>query len=308
MHPILQASASTNNSTVSDFDKLIEQSQGTAFEALGTMITFVAAFALLYYALKRVFKPALQRLLHSRDVDPTVVSLSMSIVEAVALLISIAAASTIAGFEVVMSAFATLTGAVALAVGFAAQDMVSNFVSGVFILRDEPFHVGDWIEWNDNEGVVREVQLRTSKIETFDNEVITVPNSHLANNAVTNPVSNDTLRITFLFGIDYDDDIEHAKQVILEEARSTPGTVSDPSPVVRLTELGDSYVGLTGAVWIADPTHSDYVKVRSDFVQAVKERFDAEGIDMPYPFTELTGEVSVSDPVMPPQRDATVND
>ncbi len=301
MHPILQMDTTAVN-------ELAVELLGMALGALGTMVTFVVAFVLLYYASKQLVKPRIRRVLESRGVDQTVISLSMSVTEAAALLIAIAAASTLANFGVVMSAFATLTGAVALAVGFAAQDIISNFVSGVFILRDEPFHVGDWIEWNDNEGVVREVQLRTSKIETFDNEVITVPNSHLANNAVTNPVSNDTLRITFLFGIDYDDDIEHAKQVILEEARSTPGTVSDPSPVVRLTELGDSYVGLTGAVWIADPTHSDYVKVRSDFVQAVKERFDAEGIDMPYPFTELTGEVSVSDPVMPPQRDATVND
>lgn len=291
--------------------ELLEQSQGTALEALGTMVTFVAAFVLLYYVSKRLFKPGLRHVLQARDVNPTVISLSMSITEVAALLIAIAAASTIAGFGVVMSAFATLTGAVALAVGFAAQELISNFVSGIFILRDEPFHVGDWIEWNGMEGVVRNVQLRTTKIETFDNEVITVPNSQLANNPVTNPVSNDELRIKFLFGIDYDDDIEQAKQIILEEARHTQGTISDPSPAVRLTELGDSYVGLTGTVWIDDPTHGDYVKVRSDFVQAVKERFDADGIDMPYPFTELTGEVEVAeraDASVTSQRDASVND
>ncbi len=290
--------------------ELLEQSQGTVLEALGTMITFVAAFVLLYYGLKRLFKPRLRHVLQARDVNATVISLSMSITEVAALLISIAAASAIADFGVVMSAFATLTGAVALAVGFAAQDIISNFVSGIFILRDEPFHVGDWIEWNGMEGVVRDVQLRTTKIETFDNEVITVPNSQLANNPVTNPVSNDELRIKFLFGIDYDDDIEQAKQIILEEARHTQGTISNPSPAVRLTELGDSYVGLTGTVWIDEPTHGDYVKVRSDFVQAVKERFDADGIDMPYPFTELTGEVTVSEHAGPvtSQRDASVND
>lgn len=301
MHPILQSNAKS-------IEELFQESQGTALEALGTMVTFVAAFVLLYYVSKRLFKPGLRRLLQARDVNPTVISLSMSVTEVAALLIAVAAASTIAGFGVVMSAFATLTGAIALAVGFAAQDIISNFVSGIFIIRDEPFHVGDWIEWDGKKGVVQNVQLRTTKIETFDNEVITVPNSQLANNPVTNPVSNDELRINFLFGISYDDDIDQAKQIILEEARRTQGTISDPSPAVRLTELGDSYVGLTGTVWIENPTHSDYVKVRSDFVQAVKERFDNDGIEMPYPFTELTGEVSVSEPAMPAQRDATVND
>lgn len=305
MHPILLQTDTWS------IEETLQASQGTALEALGTMITFIAAFALLYYASKRVIKPGIRRLLQSRDVNPTVISLSMSVTEVASLLIAVAAASTIAGFGVVMSAFATLTGAVALAVGFAAQELISNFVSGIFILRDEPFHVGDWIEWNGMEGVVRDVQLRTTKIETFDNEVITVPNSQLANNPVTNPVSNDELRITFLFGIDYDDDIEQAKQIILEEANQTPGTSSDSDPSVRLTELGDSYVGLTGAVWINEPTHGDYVKVRSDFVQAVKERFDDDGIEMPYPFTELTGEVTVSEPAntaMTTQRDATAND
>lgn len=269
--------------------------QDPIVSTITTIVTFIVAFVAIYYISKRLFKHGVRRGMESRDVNKTVISLSVSVAEAIALLVAIAASATVAGFGVVLAAFATLSSALALAVGFAAQDMISNFVSGIFILRDEPFHVGDWIEWNGMEGVVRDIQLRTSKIETFDNEIITVPNSHLANNAITNPVSNDRLRIPFLFGIGYDDDIKKAKRVILEEAKRTEGTLSDPGPAVNLTELGSSYVGLTGTVWIGDPDHGDYVRVKSDFVQAVKERFDAEGIDMPYPYTELTGEVSVSE-------------
>lgn len=291
-------------------DELINKFTTESVGVFATVGKFIVAFVLLYFVAQRLFKPGMRRVLQRRDVNPTVISLSMNITEAAALLVAIAAASTVAGFGVVMSAFATLSGAIALAVGFAAQDLISNFVSGIFILRDEPFHVGDWIEWDGMAGVVRDVELRTTKIETFDNEVITVPNSELANNAVKNPVSNDKLRIQFLFGIGYDDDIERAKQMILEEARKTKEALGDPSPAVRVTELGDSYVGLSGTLWIGDPTHSDYVKARSDFVQGVKERFDADGIDIPYPFTELTGEISVADVggAVTSQRDATVND
>lgn len=274
---------------------LIDKYVPAVINAISTVVLFVISFAVIYYASKRLFKHGVRQGMRSRGVNETVISLSVSVAEVLALIVSIAAAATIAGFGVVLAAFATLSSALALAVGFAAQDLISNFVSGIFILRDEPFHVGDWIEWNGMEGVVRDIQLRTTKIETFDNEVITVPNSNLANNPVTNPVSNNKLRIPFLFGIGYDDDIKQAKHAILAEAERTEGILNEPEPSVNLTELGDSYVGLTGTVWIGDPDHGDYVSVRSDFVQAVKERFDAEGIDMPYPYTELTGEVAISE-------------
>lgn len=85
-----------------------------------------------------------------------------------------ALAATVAGFGVVLAAFATLAGALALAVGFAAQDLIANFVACVFIIQDEPFEVGDCIEWNGNGGVVREIRLRVTKLDTFDNEPVTV--------------------------------------------------------------------------------------------------------------------------------------
>jgi small conductance mechanosensitive channel len=264
-------------------------------EAVTTVVIFVIAFVAIYAVLQRLFKHGVRQTMESRNVGETVISLSVSIGEALALVVALAAGATIAGFGVVLSAFAMLGGAVALAIGFAAQDLVSNFVAGIFILRDEPFHIGDWIEWNDMEGVVREIGLRTTRVETFDNELITVPNSHLTTNAVKNPVANDQLRLPFLFGIGYDDDIGTAKALIREEAARTDGVLDDPEPSVILTELGGSYVGLVARVWISDPARGGYVTVRSEFVQAVKERFDEEGIDIPYPHTQLTGEVGVSE-------------
>lgn len=201
-------------------------------------------------------------------------------------------AATVAGFGVVLGAFATLVGALSLAVGFAAQDLIANFVAGVFILHDEPFVVGDWIEWDGNTGVVRKIQLRVTKIETFDNELITVPNSHLANEAVTNPVANDQVRVTYDFGIGYDDDIKQARHAIVDEGTQIDGVLDDPEPTAPVTELGGSSVVLSGRVWI-DPNENSFPAVRAKFVEAVKERLDAEGIDIPYATTELTGGLDV---------------
>jgi len=177
--------------------------------------------------------------------------------------------------------------------GFAAQDLIGNFVAGVFILKDKPFEVGDWIEWDGQGGRVEDIDLRVSRVRTFDNEQITVPNGDLANNAVKNPVAYNTLRQKFVFGIGYDDDINAATEYITEEAENHPDILEDPAPSVRLVELGDSDVGLQSRFWIEDPDRGDFVRVRSEYIQAVKERFDEEGIDIPYVHRTLTGEVEV---------------
>ncbi|MFT4889374.1 MAG: small conductance mechanosensitive channel [Halobacteriales archaeon] len=261
-------------------------------DALATVVLFVVVFVLIYllgtYFAPRAVRAGLER----RGFDETLVGLAVSTTTVVTAVVAVALAATIAGFGVVLAAFATLAGALALAVGFAAQDLVANFVAGVFIIQDEPFEVGDWIEWNGNAAVVREIQLRVTKLDTFDNELVTVPNSTLVNTAVTNPVANDTLRLAYDFGIGYGDDIENARTAILEEGSKIEGVLENPEPAAPVADLGDSAVVLSGRVWI-DPNESSAAGVRAQFVEAVKERFDAEGIDMPYPNTELSGGVEV---------------
>ncbi|MEZ3142737.1 mechanosensitive ion channel family protein [Halobaculum sp. MBLA0143] len=256
-------------------------------------VTFVLAFTAVYVAGSRLLSPLAARAMSSREFDDTVQSLAESVVNAAVLFAAVAVAFTVAGFGSFLTAFATFGSALALAVGFAAQDLVANFVAGIFILKDKPFEVGDWIEWSGGSGRVRDIDLRVTRIQTFDNERITVPNSDLANDALVNPVAYQTLRGKFTFGIGYDDDIDHATDCILDEAENVDDVLSDPAPSVRVTELGDSAVGLQARYWIDEPSRGDYVRVRSELVSAVKRRFDAEGIDMPYVHRELTGDVEV---------------
>ena len=262
-----------------------------------TAVLFLVAFVLIYFVGRSVLVRLVRGALNARGYDPKVVNLGGTVARALALFAALSLAATIAGFGTVLAAFATLLGALSLAVGFAAQDLLANFAAGIFILKDDPFGIGDWIEWpSSNEtksGVVQDIGLRVTKLKTFDNELITVPNSELADNAVTNPVADDELRIPFTFGIGYEDDIEQAKEIIVEEAAAVDELKGDPDPDVILTELADSYVGLTARAYITEPSRGKYVHTLSAWVQAVKERFDAEGIDMPYPYTELTGGIDV---------------
>ena len=246
---------------------------------------------------KLLILPSVQRILGSKEFDDVVKSLGTSVVNAVIWVSAIAIGFTIAGYGAFLSAFAVFGGAIALAIGFAAQDLLGNFVAGIFILKDKPFEVGDWIQWDGNAGRVEDIDLRVSRIRTFDNERITVPNGDLANNAVTNPVAYETLRQKFVFGIGYDDDISQATDIIVERAEAHEAILDDPGPSVRLVELGDSDVGLQARWWISDPDRGDFVKVRSEYVTDVKEAFDEAGIDIPYVHRQLTGSVEVIESV-----------
>ncbi|MFC7325212.1 mechanosensitive ion channel family protein [Halorubrum rutilum] len=258
-----------------------------------TALRFVAGFLAVLLLGKLVLIPGLRRVVRSRGFDEAVLSLGTNVLNAVVWVAAIAIGFAVAGYGSFLSAFAVFGGAIALAVGFAAQDLLGNFVAGVFILKDKPFEVGDWIEWDGESGRVEEIDLRVSRVRTFDNELVTVPNGDLANSAVTNPVAYDTLRQKFVFGIGYDDDIAEATDIIVEEAEAHGEILDDPGVSVRLVELGDSAVGLQSRWWIADPDRGDFVRVRSEYVTAVKEAFDEAGIDMPYVHRQLTGSVEV---------------
>ncbi|WP_144922865.1 mechanosensitive ion channel family protein [Halorubrum salsamenti] len=269
----------------------------TAAGFLLTVLLFVVGFTATLLIGKAVFVPGVERAIESRGLEEAVRSLASSVANAVVWVAAVAIGFTIAGYGAFLSAFAVFGGAIALAVGFAAQDLLGNFVAGIFILKDKPFEVGDWIEWDGNAGRVEDIDLRVSRVRTFDNERITVPNGDLANNAVTNPVAYETLRQKFVFGIGYEDDIAEATDIIVEKAEAHEAILDDPAPSVRVVELGDSAVGLQSRWWIDEPDRGDFVRVRSEYVTDVKEAFDDAGIDMPYVHRQLTGSVEVIESV-----------
>ena len=258
-----------------------------------TVVTFLVTFLLLYRIGKSVLVRATKKALDAREFSSAVVSLGSSIAAVLAVVGAVAIAATVAGFPAILSAFATLAGALALGVSFAAGDIIENFVAGIFILKDKPFVVDDYIEWDGNSGIVREINLRVTKLDTFDNEQLTVPNGDLASAVVTNPVANDTRRVTFDFGIEYGASIAAAREGIVDEAQKIDGVLDEPAPTAPVTGLGDSAVVLNGRVWI-DPAETGAGGVKHELVENVKRRFDAEGIGMPYPYTELTGEINVN--------------
>lgn len=258
---------------------------------LSTIIVLTVVTIGLYILGKILLVPTARKILKQRGVEEHARKPLMKIIWFVVILGSITVGFGAAGLGNFLTALATISAAGTLAIGFAMQNVIKNFVSGVFIFIDQPFKIGDWIEWNGYSGRVEDIDMRVTKVRTFDNELLTVPNGELSDNTVKNPVDASQLRLKPMFGIGYDDDIMNATEIIMDEAEKNEEILDDPDPSVRLVDLGDSSVGLQSRIWIDDPNRADYVKVKSDFVTSVKKRFDDNGIDIPYPHRELTGEV-----------------
>ncbi|MFC5970334.1 mechanosensitive ion channel family protein [Halomarina salina] len=261
---------------------------------LGGAIVFVLSFVLLWAVGRAFVLPLVRRLMNSRDLDEHAKAPLLRLASLGLLFVAVSVAFGLAGFGNFLTSLATIAAAATLAIGLAMQDVLQNFVAGVFIYTDKPFRIGDWIEWDGNSGIVEDISLRVTRVRTFDNELLTVPNSQLTDGVIKNPVAKDKLRLKFTFGIDYSDDIQQATDIIVEEAEAHPDIMDDPAPSVRLTELADSSVGLQSRIWISNPSRADFMRIRGDYVTNVKGRFDEAGISIPFPQVDLSGGIELA--------------
>ncbi len=165
-------------------------------------------------------------------------------------------------------------------IGFALQDTLSNFASGMMILLYRPFDVGDVVEAGGVMGKVDQMNLVSTMVRTFDNQMLVVPNKQIWGGVIRNVTHQDTRRVDMKFGIGYSDDIPKAEKVLAEIVSSHAKVLKDPEPVVRLHELGDSSVNFVVRPWSKT---EEYWDVYWDVTREVKRRFDEEGISIPFP-------------------------
>lgn len=187
------------------------------------------------------------------------------------------------GFEI-----GPLLGAAGLftvAIGFAAQTAVSNLISGLFLIAEKPFHPGEVIQVGDVTGVVLAVDLMSTKIRTFDNQFVRLPNETTLKANVRNFTRFPIRRFDLQLGVAYENDLEHVQRTLLEVADAEPLCLDEPAPLVIFQGFGDSSQNLQFSVWA---TRETYLQLRNSLPVAVRRRFDAEGIAIPFPQRVLT--------------------
>jgi len=165
-------------------------------------------------------------------------------------------------------------------VGFALQDTLGNFASGVMILFYRPFDVGDAVEAGGVMGTVKEMTLVSTTILTWDNQKLVVPNKKIWGEVIRNITAEATRRVDLQFGIGYRDDVDKAERVLKDIVITHPLVLRHPEPVIRLHALGESSIDFVVRPWAKT---GDYWTVYWDITREVKRRFDAEGISIPFP-------------------------
>jgi small-conductance mechanosensitive channel len=197
-------------------------------------------------------------------------------------------------FGVPLNSIGAAIGLIGLGISFALKDLIANFISGMFILINRPFKIGDQIEVQGMEGTVRDIRIRATTVKTYDGRKMIVPNSVLYSNIVLNNTAYSQRRFEVIVGISYEDDIGKAREIAEQALEEAERTESYPEPKVLVKDLGDSSITLTLWGW-TQPERADVLDAASEVTEIVKNRYDEEGIEIPFPIRTVIMDGSEED-------------
>ncbi|NWA69297.1 mechanosensitive ion channel family protein [Pseudomonas reactans] len=180
---------------------------------------------------------------------------------------------------VATTSFVAAIGAATLAIGLALQGSLANFAGGVLILLFRPFRIGDWIEAQGTSGTVDSIQIFHTVLRTGDNKTVIIPNGSLSNGLITNTNRQPTRKVVFDVGVDYEADLQKAREVLLALAKD-PRVLADPAAVAVVSTLGDSSITVSLRCWTKTADYWDVVFMLNELA---RDRLKAAGIDIPFP-------------------------
>lgn len=253
--------------------KLLDWGIEVGKDLLGAIIIYIVG----RFIIKQVGR-LLARILEKRKLEISVQTFLRSLVSI--LLNLILAFAIVSRLGVETTSFAALLASAGVAIGMALSGNLSNFAGGLIILVFKPFKVGDYIEGQNANGTVREIQIFHTILTTVDNKVIYVPNGALSSNAITNYNKQETRRAEWVFGVEYGEDFEKVKAVLQRIIDADPRILKDPAPMIALGALSANSVDIKVRAWAKT---ADYWDVYFDMNKIVYDTFNKEGIGFPFP-------------------------
>ena len=257
-------------------------SEDGGIQVVINIIKFLVVLILAWFVSKLLSRAVRRVLKHtpsnSRLLNDFIADIIHNIVMLVGVLVALAA------LDVNVAPIMAMVGAAGFVVAFALQGTLSNFASGLMIMLYRPYDIGDIVDVAGIMGTVESMTFVSTSILTPDNRMMIVPNNSIWGNIITNVTHSATRRVDMTFGISYDDNIEQAQKVMEKILSEHPLVLKDPAPMIKVNELADSSVNFICRPWVKT---ADYWTVLWEVTRTVKERFDEEGISIPYPQSDI---------------------
>jgi len=248
----------------------------------GLKLVFAIAIFVFGRWISKFIKSLIRKIMTRAKVEETLISFTCNLIYT--LLIAFVLIAALGQLGIQTTSFIAILGAAGLAVGLALQGSLSNFAAGVLMIIFKPFKVGDFIEGAGIMGAVTEIGIFTTTLNTTDNKKIIVPNSKISGDNIINYSAYETRRIDLVIGVSYQDNLDKVKTVLTDILEKDSRILKEPAPTIAVSELADSSVNFVVRPWV---NSNDYWDVYFDKLKTIKERFDEEGISIPFPNREI---------------------
>lgn len=242
---------------------------------------------IVFYVIGKVIRNAIGGLLKKVTDNKTIVNLLETVVGVMIIGIGVFIALSILQLDGAVTSLLAGAGIIGLALGFAFQDIASNFISGVILSIRHPFGIGDIIDTNGFYGTVEKLNLRNTIIKTPQGQIVYIPNKSVFENPLENYTKTGERRIDLSCGVSYGDDLEKAKKVALEAVKSLENYNSDKGIEFYYEEFGGSSINFKIRFWVSFQNNPDYWSARSDAIMAITKHFDENDIMIPFPIRTL---------------------
>ena len=256
-----------------DTEKWIQLTLDYGLKILGAVVIWIIGS----WVIKKILKTT-KKVMSKNNYDESLQKFLLNMLGWILKIILIVVLLGTIGVET--TSFAAILAAAGLAIGLALQGSLGNFAGGVLLMIFKPIKIGDLIEAQGEMGVVKEIEIFTTKLTGLSNREIIIPNGSLSNGNIINYTTEGTRRVDLTFGVGYDSDIKKTKEVLMTVLTSHPKVLNEPAPTVNVSELADSSINFAVRPWA---NAEDYWAVYFGITEEVKEALDKAGIDIPYP-------------------------
>jgi small conductance mechanosensitive channel len=282
---VVFTTSSVNVELFTVWDKL-QAMANDFFVLLPNLVLALIVFAIFFF-IARTLKRVVRRLTRAHRQARNLGLVLGRLAQGTTILVGLFIALSIVIPSIKASDLVQLLGISGVAIGFAFRDILQNFLAGILILLTEPFQIDDQIVFKNFEGTVEQIQTRATTIRTYDGRRIVIPNSELFTNSVVVNTAFEHRRLEYAIGIGYGDDIDTAKQLILEAIHEVDGVLETPAPDAIVVELAPSSINICARWWVKPPRRADVLDLQDRVLTNIKNKLTANGIDLPFPTQQI---------------------